>query len=98
MDRRTYEPFFLQPENPWQRRYEALRAIFVEEDTALQAAQRFGVSHGTVRNWVSEFCAEVDQGQPTPFFYRRHGEVPAVALQTPRTMTPPNRRTSQPSL
>ena len=30
MDRQPYEAFFLQPTDTWHRRYEALRAVFVE--------------------------------------------------------------------
>jgi len=36
--------FFMYPKEPWQRRYEALRASFVERQRAEVVAQRFGFS------------------------------------------------------
>ncbi len=33
----------------------------------VEAAQRYDVSYGTIRNWVSEFCRGQDDGQPPPF-------------------------------
>jgi transposase-like protein len=44
-----------------------LRAVFVDEDTALDVADRFSLSHGTVRNWVSQFGAQLGRGEPPPF-------------------------------
>ena len=38
--------FFLEPEQPKQRQYEALRAYFVENLTAMDVAARFGYTHG----------------------------------------------------
>ena len=67
MDRNACQQFFLHPDGIGQRRYEVLRAVFVDEDTALDAADRFGLSHGTVRNWVSQFGAQLECGEPPPF-------------------------------
>ena len=67
MNRNTCQHFFLQPCGIEQRRYEVLRAVFVDEDTAIDVAERFRLSHGTVRNWVSQFGAQVDRGEPPPF-------------------------------
>ncbi len=41
--------FFTQPAAGWQRRYEALRASFVERLTAKEVAERFGYSQEYVR-------------------------------------------------
>lgn len=41
--------FFTQPAAGWQRRYEALRASFVEQLTAKEVAERFGYSQEYVR-------------------------------------------------
>ena len=38
--------FFLEPSNPTQRQYEALRAYFVEGVTSAEAATRFGYTPG----------------------------------------------------
>lgn len=67
MDRNTCQQFFLQPGGMAQRRYEVLRAVFVDEDTALDVADRFRLSHGTVRNWVSQFGAQLQRGEQPPF-------------------------------
>jgi len=76
MDRQPYEAFFLQPTDTWHRRYEALRAVFVEHRPLPEIADRFAVHCGTVRNWVSEFRSHWDRGQPPPFSPNR----PADAL------------------
>jgi len=47
--------FFLAPEQPLQRQYEALRAFFVEELLSAEAAQRFGYSPGAFRVLVHQF-------------------------------------------
>ncbi|HDL20821.1 MAG TPA: transposase, partial [Nitrospirae bacterium] len=38
------EKYFLQPRHEWQRRYEALRASFVDRLPAKAVAERFGYS------------------------------------------------------
>ena len=67
MDRNACQQFFLQPDGIEQRHYEVLRAVFVDEDTARDVAERFGLSHGTVRNWASQFSAQLECGEPPPF-------------------------------
>jgi hypothetical protein len=47
--------FFLSPEQPLQRQYEALRAFFVEELLSAEAAQRFNYSSGAFRVLVHQF-------------------------------------------
>ena len=76
MDGRNYRDFFVHPADAAQRRYEALRSVFLEEQPMKAVAQRFDVSYGTIRNWVSEFCRGQDDGQSPPFSLRRHVGVP----------------------
>lgn len=66
MDRQGYEDYFLQPEEAAHRRYEALRCVFVEKQPMKEVAERFGVSYGTVRNWVSEFRQIRNAGERPP--------------------------------
>ena len=80
MDRNACQQFFLHPDAIGQRRYEVLRAVFVDEDTALNVAERFSLSHGTVRNWVSQFSAQLGRGEPPPFSIA----VPQTGHNTPR--------------
>ena len=47
--------FFLSPQPPLQRQYEALRAFFVEEFPSAEAAQRFSYSPGAFRVLVHQF-------------------------------------------
>jgi transposase-like protein len=51
------QDFFLKPKTTAQRRYEALRACYVEGITSSEAARRFGVSPHTVNVWRREFRA-----------------------------------------
>lgn len=56
--------FFLNPTDPMQKRYEALRASFVEELSAQQVARRFGYSVHTVNALRRDFKS----GSLFPFF------------------------------
>lgn len=76
MDRTTYEQFFIHPIDPWHRRYEVLRAVFVDQQPIQDVAHRFDVSDGTVSNWVSEFRRQCDTGQRPPFSFSRRGAGP----------------------
>jgi hypothetical protein len=66
-----YADFFLKllPDQVFHRRYEVLRAVFVEGDPLPEVAQRLGVSYGSVRNWVSEFLRSQGIGQTPPFWF-----------------------------
>src|ERR1700745_832083 len=46
---------FLQPSGPLHRRYEALRAFFVEHLPAAKVAQRFGYTYGSFRVLCHQF-------------------------------------------
>jgi Homeodomain-like domain len=67
MDGHTYASYFLRPEALAHTRYEALRAVCVDELSLREAAELFDVSYGTIRNWFSEFCRMQDAGQSPPF-------------------------------
>jgi transposase len=54
---RAGSEYFLQPGEPAQRRYEALRSYFVEEASAAEVAQRFGYSAPTVHQLAAELRA-----------------------------------------
>ena len=76
MNRSTYTDYFLKPEQATQRRYEALRAVFVDEESMQDVAQRFGLTYGTIRNWVSEFRRSCDAGEEPSFSFHHIGVVP----------------------
>ena len=71
-----YRDFFVHPVEATHRRYEALRSVFVEEQPMKEVAQRYDISYGTIRNWVSDFRRGQDDGQPPPFSPRRRVGVP----------------------
>jgi len=58
--------FFLEPEDPMQKRYEALRASFVDELSAEEVARKFGFSVHTIHALRRDFKA----GTLPPFFRR----------------------------
>ncbi len=66
-----FSQFFLTPQQPTHRRYEALRAVFVDDESMQDVALRFDVSYGTVRNWVSEFSQTREGGEIPPFLFQQ---------------------------
>jgi hypothetical protein len=59
--RRERAAFFTVPEDVAQRRYEALRAYFVEDATAAQVAARFGYAPSSVVAMVRDFSPEAGE-------------------------------------
>src|ERR1700730_9162994 len=58
--------FFLAPETPLQRQYEALRAYFVEQRPSREVARRFGYTPGAFRVLCHQF--RHDPAKRTTFF------------------------------
>ena len=75
MDEGNYADFFLKPQQSPQRRYEALRAVFVDELSLKEVSHQFGFSYGTIRNWVSDFCRTRDTGNVPPFSLQPVAEI-----------------------
>jgi hypothetical protein len=72
--------FFTAPTGPGQRRYEALRAYFVEGCSAAEAAARFGYRTGAFESVVRDFRA----GDTEFFTVRRPGPKSAPAKDAAR--------------
>ena len=72
---------FLKPATPAHRRYEALRAHFVDGVSAAEAAKRFGYSYGSFRNLCSEFRRNPD----TAFLFINRSTGPKPGRETPET-------------
>ena len=53
--------FFLSPQFPLQRQYEALRAVIVDEEASLDVARRFGYSPGAFRVLCHQFRHDPDK-------------------------------------
>ena len=59
--------FFLHPASQWQRRYEALRALFVERQPPKVVAQRYGYSPSYMRLLAHQFRhGKIDLAEPPP--------------------------------
>ena len=59
--------FFLEPTDTLHRRYEALRAYFVERRPLKPIAQEFGYTYNTPRGVIADFRARCRQDQIPPF-------------------------------
>ena len=72
MDDTRCQGFFSETTNPYHRRYEALRAVFVEGRSQKKVAEEFGYQYGSFRQLVYEFrqhCrASGDSSDESPFF------------------------------
>ena len=68
MDDTPCRQFFLKPTQILHRRYEALRAFFVEGRSPADLARQFGLAAQTVQSLVRDFRAQVRAGTAPPFF------------------------------
>lgn len=69
MDDTSCREFFSQPTQPFQRQYEALRAVVVEGQAQKQVAQEFGFEYSSLRQLVYEFRQQCgNSAEPSPFF------------------------------
>ena len=74
MDRSPTSRFFLEPQQTFQRQYEALRAVFVEAEPIDQVAARFGYKLSALKSMASRFRADCRRGATTPFFSPTGGD------------------------
>jgi hypothetical protein len=95
MDDSMCRRFFLEPGQSTHRRYEALRAIFVEGLRLDQVADRFGYRPAALRSLVSRFRSGCRAGNPSPFSFStdlvaQSDERPAktkVVRNSPKSLT-----------
>jgi hypothetical protein len=90
MDNTPCRSFFAHPTETLHRRYEALRAVFLDQRPLTEVAQRFGYRYGTLRNLVAEFRARSRTGQFPPFSPPRRMDGPGTrgAIAHPLNPTP----------
>jgi hypothetical protein len=93
MDDQRCQQFFLEPCQPQQGHYEALRAFFLDRRPLPDIARQFGFAHGTLRNLVSQFRARCQAGHVPPFSLHLRADAPA----RPTPSTPDRAPKSQPS-
>jgi hypothetical protein len=81
MDGSHTRRFFLEPQQTFQRQYEALRAIFVDDEPLERVAQRFDYKSSTLRSMASRLRADCRRGVATPFFSRTAAAGPSARLR-----------------
>jgi hypothetical protein len=79
MDDDPCRRFFLEPAQPLQRRYEVLRAFFVERRPQADIAAHFGLTLATVRSLIRDFRTQMDDGQVSPFLSSPDSGGPPVS-------------------
>src|SRR4051795_1734900 len=92
MDNTHYRSFFARPTETLHRRYEALRAVFLEQRPLTEVALRFGYRYGTLRNLVAEFRARSRAGQLPPFRHPGVWTTQARGARSPDRSTRPRGR------
>jgi hypothetical protein len=91
VDDTSYREFFAQPTHPYHRRYEALRAVFLDGRPQTEVAEHFGYRYSTLRQMVYEFRHHRrDSGEASPFFENRSSDA------RPRRAPRPVRRNRRP--
>jgi hypothetical protein len=86
--------YFLAPQETSQRRYEALRALFVDCEPLADVAQRFGYKASTLKSMACRFRAAC-RGNTTPPFSFRMAEDDTPGPTAAKTDTGPNSRRSR---
>lgn len=69
--RLTPQAFFKAPLLPQQRKYEALRAFFLEDMPADAVARQYGYTVMSVYSLIRDFKKELAEGNPENSFSRR---------------------------
>jgi len=95
MDGDPHREFFSCPTHPWHRRYEALRAVFLDGQPQKEVAERFGYRYSTLRQMVYEFRQQaLDPGEASPFFVSRSADAHTHGQRQQRPSSKrPRRRT-----
>jgi len=94
MDDDPCRRFFLEPHQLLQRRYEVLRAFFVEQRSQAEIAAQFGLSPATVQSLARDFRAQMRNGHVSPFFWSLDSVDPAAEQQGRRRCSPRHRRSA----
>jgi hypothetical protein len=91
MEDRPCLQFFVEPQQTFQRQYEALRAIVMGGEPLRLVAERFGYKVAALKSMACRFRANCRRGITPPFFSRTvEDDLPANAVA--QTNTAPNRQ------
>jgi hypothetical protein len=84
--------FFSQPVATWHRRYEALRAYFIDKRSLPSIAEQFGYRLSALKSIVCRFRASCNNGTPPPFSFQMpvddHPVADAVKINRDRNQPP----------
>jgi hypothetical protein len=69
MDDAPCRQFFVAPQQTFHRRYEALRAFFVDGRPLADIAAQFGYKTDALKAMISKFRAQYRSGQTPPFSF-----------------------------
>jgi hypothetical protein len=94
MDGSPTRRFFLEPQQTFQRQYEALRAIFVDDEPLERVAERFDYKPSTLKSMASRLRTDCRRGVATPFFSRTAAGAQSVQVRAKNDRAP-RRPTSQ---
>jgi len=92
MDLARCRQFFLEADSAtYHRQYEALRAIFVDGLPQNDVADKYGYTHGSMRQLVHQFRAAIRSDSPPPFFRSRESGGRRTSMPTvrPNPQRPP---------
>ena len=87
MDDKARQTFFTQPTQTYHRRYEALRAVFVDGRSQKDVAAEFGFTYGSMRQLVFDFrrsCSGADDAGESPFFETAVNGTARLMMRVPR--------------
>ena len=96
MDGSLTRQFFLEPQQTFHRRYEALRAIFVDDEPLERVAERFDYKPSALRSMASRLRADCRRGIAPPFFSRTAAGGPSVRVRAEHDRAP--RRPTSPTV
>ena len=88
MDDELCRQFFLLPQATFHRRYEALRAYFLDGQPLAAVADRFGYRRSSLKLLLCRFRASCANGRPPPFLFRTGADAPPVGDAVKITMAP----------
>lgn len=88
MDESHTRRFFLEPQQAFQRQYEALRAIFVDDEPLGRVAERFDYKPSTLRSMASRLRGDYRRGVATPFFSPTAADGPPASVRAKGDRSP----------
>lgn len=92
MDDPAVRQYFTQPTHVYQRQYEALRAVLVEDRAQQEVAQELGFQYHSLRQLVYQFRRSFKAGQvatQSPFFATPAGDWATRSRMNPRNQSSP---------